>query len=103
AMGADEIAIEDENRIMVLTEGGIPEASEEQLTHNLTSTGEPAKDLIRADMIFYETGGGGAVFSVGSITFCGALPWNGCDNNISRLLGNVIRRFMDPDPDFGSG
>ncbi|MEM7226809.1 MAG: N,N-dimethylformamidase beta subunit family domain-containing protein, partial [Pseudomonadota bacterium] len=44
---------------------------EEQLTHNLTSTGEPAKDLIRADMIFYETGGGGAVFSVGSITFCG--------------------------------
>jgi N,N-dimethylformamidase len=33
------------------------------------------------------------VFSVGSITFCGALPVNGFDNDVSRILDNVVRRF----------
>jgi N,N-dimethylformamidase len=70
---------------------------EEQLTHIVTVAGRPAKELIRADMTFFETAGGrGAVFSTGSITFCGALPHNGYDNNISTLLDNVIRRFLDP-------
>jgi len=37
--------------------------------------------------------GGGEVFSVGSITFCGSLPVNDYNNDISRILDNVIRRF----------
>jgi N,N-dimethylformamidase len=49
--------------------------------------------LIRSDMVYFETAKGGAVFSVGSITFCGSLPWNGFDNQISRLLRNVVERF----------
>jgi len=50
-------------------------------------------------MTFFETAGGkGAVFSTGSITFCGSLPSNGYDNNISRLLANVLNRFLDPRP-----
>jgi N,N-dimethylformamidase len=58
----------------------------------------PMDELIRADMVFFETPSGGAVFSVGSITFCGSLPHNNFDNNISTLLKNVIDRFIDPNP-----
>ena len=53
-----------------------------------------------ADMTFFETPGGGAVFSTGSITFCGCLPVNGFDNNLSRLLQNVVDRFLDPEARF---
>lgn len=70
---------------------------EEHLTHTVTWPGEPLEDLIRADMTYFETPSGGAVFSTGSITFCGSLPTNDCDNNISRLLGNVLDRFLAGD------
>jgi N,N-dimethylformamidase len=72
---------------------------EEQLTH-LTTTipGAKPRDLIHADLTFFETPNGGAVFSVGSITFCGSLPTNRFDNDISQLLDNVVRRFLDPKP-----
>jgi N,N-dimethylformamidase len=33
---------------------------------------------------------------VGSITFCGSLSHNRSDNNVSRLLRNVIERFRKP-------
>jgi N,N-dimethylformamidase len=71
---------------------------EEMLTHIVTWPGEPSQDLIRADMVFFETPGGGAVFSTGSITFCGSLPTNGFDNDAARLLENVVERFLDPEP-----
>ena len=71
---------------------------EEILTHLVTCPGEPAQDLIRADMTFFETPSGGAVFSTGSITFCGSLVTNNYENDVSRLLDNVIRRFLDPTP-----
>ena len=50
--------------------------------------------LIRSDMVYFETTRGGAVFSVGSITFCGSLPWNNFDNQVSRMIRNVVTRFM---------
>ena len=53
---------------------------------------------IRADMTFFETARGGAVFSVGSIAWAASLPHNGYDNNVARLSENVVRRFLDPDP-----
>ena len=40
---------------------------------------------IKADMTFFETPAGGAVFSVGSIAWGASLPHNGYDNNVSRL------------------
>jgi N,N-dimethylformamidase len=52
----------------------------------------------RADMIFYETPAGGAVFSFSSITWSGSLSWNSYDNSVSTLTRNVIRRFLDPEP-----
>ena len=53
----------------------------------------PSRDLIRSELVFFETPNGGAVFSVGSISFCGNLPPNDFDNNISRMLDNVLGRF----------
>ncbi|MFM7609552.1 MAG: hypothetical protein ACKO9A_11895 [Alphaproteobacteria bacterium] len=37
--------------------------------------------------------GGGAVFAVGSITYCGSLWRQGFEGPISRLTENVVRRF----------
>jgi len=48
--------------------------------------------MLRADMTYAELPGGG-VFAVGSITFCGRLSHNRYDNNISRILRNVLDRF----------
>ena len=53
---------------------------------------------IRADMTFFETPGGGAVFSVGSIAWGASLPHNGFDNNVARISENVLRRFLEPEP-----
>jgi len=47
-------------------------------------------------MTVFETPAGGAVFGVGSMTFVGALPIDGDDNLLSRLLTKVLRRFADP-------
>ena len=55
-------------------------------------------DRIRADMVFFETPGGGAVFSTGSIAYAGALPVNGYDNPVARLTGNALVRFTDAAP-----
>ena len=71
---------------------------EEMLTHITTWPGQAANDLIRADMTFFETPGGGAVFSTGSITFCGSLLTNEGNNDISQLMANVVERFVDPTP-----
>jgi N,N-dimethylformamidase len=66
---------------------------EELLTHIATASGEPRDALVRAEIVYFDTPAGGAVFSVGSITFCGSLPHNDHDNPISRMLENVVRRF----------
>ncbi len=67
---------------------------EEQLTHLTNWPGKPVEDLLRADMVYFELPGGGRVFSTGSITFCGSLLHNYADNNISRIVVNVLNRFL---------
>ena len=57
------------------------------------SVRESLEALMRAEIVYFETTGGGAVFSVGSITFCGSLWRNGWQGPVSRLLENVVRRF----------
>ncbi|MFT8244923.1 N,N-dimethylformamidase beta subunit family domain-containing protein [Roseomonas sp. BN140053] len=56
------------------------------------------EDWSCADMLFFETPAGGAVFSVGSMTFAGSLPVDGYGSPLARLTGNVLRRFLDPEP-----
>jgi N,N-dimethylformamidase len=60
--------------------------------------GAPENAGIRADMVFFETPQGGAVWSTGSIAWAGSLSHAGYDNNVSRITANVARRFVDPTP-----
>jgi N,N-dimethylformamidase len=53
---------------------------------------------IRADMVYFPAPNGGAVFSTGSIAFGSALPVNDFDNNVSRLLRNVVDQFAKDGP-----
>jgi N,N-dimethylformamidase len=67
---------------------------EEWLSNVISMNGEPIADLARGEIVYFDTPSGGAVFSVGSITFCGSLWRNGgFEGPISRLLENVVRRF----------
>lgn len=75
--------------------GGFMLVPEEQLTHLTNLSGGSEEEALHADMIYFELPGGGSVFSTGSITFCGSLPWNNYENNISRLLENVFRKAID--------
>ena len=68
---------------------------EEQLTHITNWPGEPVENLLKADMCYFATKKGGQVFSTGSITFCGSLPHNNFENNVSATLTNVINKFLN--------
>ena len=57
-----------------------------------------ANPAIRADLVFFETANGGAVFGVGSMAWCGSLSHNDYDNNVSRITGNVLTRFASKKP-----
>lgn len=52
-------------------------------------------EIIRADMVFFETKNGGAVFSTGSIAWAGSLSHKSYDNDVARITTNVLRRFVD--------
>ncbi|ATU72803.1 large subunit of N-N-dimethylformamidase [Gluconacetobacter sp. SXCC-1] len=65
---------------------------------NYAGQGAAQSDLVRAEIVFFETAEGGAVFSTGSIAWSGSLSHAGYDNSVSRMTGNVVRRFIDPTP-----
>jgi N,N-dimethylformamidase len=75
---------------------------EELLSNTITINGEKVEDLSRGEIVYFDTPSGGAVFSVGSITFCGSLWHNGFEGPVSRLLENVVRHFTAPHPVPGS-
>ena len=76
--------------------GGIPAPEEFRTLHRGIMGDQNAR--VRADMVFFPTAAGGAVFATGSIAWVSALPHNGYANNVARLTGNVIRRFLDDAP-----
>jgi N,N-dimethylformamidase len=59
---------------------------------------DPSDPDVRADLVFFETPNGGAVFSTGSIAWASSLAGNNYDNDISRITRNVVRRFLDARP-----
>ena len=63
-----------------------------------TQPPDPNDPNVRADMVFFGTPAGGAVFSTGSISFAGALATDDYDNDIARIANNVLARFTDPTP-----
>jgi N,N-dimethylformamidase len=70
---------------------------EECLVSN-PSEGGTTQPLVRADLVYFEGPNGGAVFSTGSIAWCGCLSHNNYDNNVSRITDNVLRRFASEEP-----
>lgn len=78
----------------VTREHGFMLVPEEQLTHLTNLTGGSEAEAKHADMIYCTYPGGGSVFATGSITFCGSLPWNDYNNNVSRILQNVFEKAM---------
>ena len=58
-----------------------------------SSNAGPVEALVKSDLVYFETPNGGAVFSVGSIAWFGALSANRYINNVARLTENVLKRF----------
>ena len=74
------------------------EAFEEMLPGGIDDSTAANRDAVRADMVFFECPNGGAVFSVGSIAYAFGLAHAGYENNVARITGNVLNRFLDPTP-----
>ena len=66
----------------------------EEVNLNSGQLGGGEDPEVRSDVVYFETPKGGAVFSVGSITWCGSLSHNNYQNNVSRITGNVLDRFV---------
>ena len=60
----------------------------------MTNTTGTTSDKIRCDLVYYETAAGGAVFSVGSMNWVGALAWKNYENNIPQMTANVLHEFI---------
>jgi N,N-dimethylformamidase len=70
----------------------------EELPETYPGLGGQEQGKVRADMVYFLTPNGGAVFSVGSMAWAGSLAHNGYDNNVSRITANVLTRFLNPAP-----
>lgn len=60
--------------------------------------GQHKPSQVRSDMIYFTTDNGGAIFSIGSMTFAGALAWNDFNNSIARITTNVLEAFTSELP-----
>ncbi len=72
-------------------------SGEEYITTTRNLDGETNKQ-VRADMVFFETLSGGAVWSTGTIAWATSLLWNDGNNDVSQITKNVLERFLNPLP-----
>ena len=70
----------------------IPHAVEEIIAMN-PDEGGSKNELVRSDMVYLKKLKGGAIFSVGSISWCGSLSYNNYNNNVSIITENVLKKF----------
>lgn len=70
----------------------------EEVYETLPGLGGTEHPGVRADIVLCPVHGGGAYFSVGSIAFTGSLSHHSYDNNVARMTGNVLRRFLQKEP-----
>jgi N,N-dimethylformamidase len=98
---ADTTAGTPPHALVLATAGGFSDAyqaaSEDILTSD-SQQGGTVSPHVRADLVFFEGPNDGAVFSTGSIAWCGALLEDDCQNDISRITENVLRRFARSGP-----
>jgi N,N-dimethylformamidase len=70
----------------------------EEIMFSFPGLGGTQDPQVRADVVYFRTPRGGAVFSVGSIAWCGSLAHRGYENDVSRITRNVLRRFASDEP-----
>ena len=70
----------------------------EDLLLTAPSQGGREQPLVRSDVVVVPYQSGGCVFSVGAITWLGALAYDSYDNDVARLTRNVLERFLEPSP-----
>ena len=70
----------------------------EDMLDPVPGLGGTEADIIRSDMVFFETANSGAVFSTGSIAWAGSMAWNGYNNHVAVITSNVLRSFLNPKP-----
>jgi N,N-dimethylformamidase len=90
-----------ENAVLVASARDFSDAYQgavEDITTADSQQGGTVSELVRSDVVFFETGAGGAVFSVGSIAWCGALRDAGEETQVGRMTWNVLSRFLDETP-----
>jgi N,N-dimethylformamidase len=95
---AADLGTPDFVRVVAASEGHGPtfETTFEELLLPGVFDGDPRPyGGIRSNIVYGMAANGGGLFSVGSITFCGSLSHNGYDNNVSRLLENCLRKFLE--------
>lgn len=74
----------------------VEDLSSRYLRQILQLAGRPHPN-VHADLTYLDTPAGGAVFSVSSMTWAGALSHDDYRNPVSRITENVLRGFLRPD------
>jgi N,N-dimethylformamidase len=94
-LGTPERAI-----VLATSFGHGPAMVEARENFNMThgTLGADRNPRVRSDMVLVPRGDGGAVFATGSIGWISSLLHEGGDNEIARILANVIDRFAAPAP-----
>jgi N,N-dimethylformamidase len=70
----------------------------EEIMLSDSKQGGTVNPKVRADMVYFECPKDGAVWSVGSISWCSALSYNNYDNAVSRITRNVLTAFSSAIP-----
>lgn len=86
--------------LVLATSGPLSDAyllAAEDVYESIPGIGGTEQSRVRADIVLCPLPGGGGVFSVGSIAYTGSLSHNRYDNNVARLTGNVLKRFLHPE------
>ena len=68
----------------------------EEVAYAFPGRGGTQDPQVRGDIVYFTTPEGGSVFAAGSIAWSQALPVNGGQNNVSRILANVLSHFVRP-------
>ena len=69
----------------------------EEIMMSNSRQGATVNELVRADMVIVPYPQGGAVFSVGSISWCGGLSVDDYGSDVSVVTRNVLDAFLLPD------
>ncbi len=66
----------------------------EEVTYAFPGRGGTQDAQVRGDMIFFTTPNKGACFAAGSIAWSQALPCKGGENNVAKVMKNVLNAFL---------